>query len=466
MNEENLAEGAALAASDDCGCAPTPAERHALWAPGGLTRRAALGLGALSAVALSAFGIAGGVNAAYATTYPSWDDVEKARKNESAKATEITRIEGLIAGLTQKVAQTEAAAVAAADEFYEAQQAYFDAAADADDLQAQADEQASLAEESARKAAQVAAQLYRNGGDDTALQLFFSGSAADADELLSKLGTMDKLLAYNQTVYDDAVAARDSAQLLTDRAVVAREERDRLQKVAEEKMVAAQNAADAAQAALDEQTANLDTLESQLAALKDTTATTIAGYEAGVAERARLEAERKKREAAEAAAAAAEEAKNNSGGGSSSSGSGTGGSVGSSGWARPHGGRISSGYGSRPVKCSNGKCSSGFHRGLDFANGCGASIYAASSGVVDYAGYNGGYGYYIRIQHSGGIATGYAHIRKGGFLVRSGQRVSAGQRIAYAGNTGSSLGCHLHFEVYNGGAINPAPFLRARGVSV
>lgn len=434
-----------------------------------MTRRSAIGVGALSVVALSAFGISSGVGAAYAASYPSWDDVQKAKKNEADKAAEIKRIEGFIASLKQKVADAEAAAEAASNEFYEAQQAFFDAATEAEELQAQADEQAGIADDAALKAGQVAAQLYRNGGDDTALQLFFSGSAADADQLLSKLGTMDKLLEYNQSVYDDAVAARNSAQQLSDQAAVAREERDRLQQVAEEKMVKAQEAADAAQAALDEQNANLDTLESQLAALKDTTAKTVAEYEEGVAERKRQEEERRKKEAAEAAkAAAAAASSGSSGSGSSGSGSsGSGGNVGSSGWARPHGGRRSSGYGKRAVNCSNGNCSSSFHRGVDLANGCGAAIYAASSGVVDYAAYNGGYGYYIRIQHSGGIGTGYAHIRKGGILVRSGQRVSAGQVIAYAGNTGNSLGCHLHFEVYvNGSTTNPIPFMSARGVSV
>src|SRR5690606_38945975 len=147
-------------------------------------------------------------------------------------------------------------------------------------LQAQADEQAQIADDSARKAGQVATQLYRNGGDDTALELFFAGSAASADELLSRLGTMDKLLTYNQSVYDDAVAARNSAQALSDQAVVARDERDRLQKVAEEKMRAAQDAAAAAQAALDEQAEHRITLEAQLQALKGETAKTVADYEA------------------------------------------------------------------------------------------------------------------------------------------------------------------------------------------
>ncbi|WP_368356416.1 M23 family metallopeptidase [Microbacterium tenebrionis] len=130
----------------------------------------------------------------------------------------------------------------------------------------------------------------------------------------------------------------------------------------------------------------------------------------------------------------------------------------------PHGGWRSAGFGWRPRPCST--CSS-YHYGVDLANGCGAPIFAAHSGTVDYAGPNGNYGNYIRIQHGGGVATGYAHIVNGGFAVRSGASVSAGQVIAYAGNTGASVGCHLHFEVYiNGGYTNPIAFLAARGISV
>lgn len=451
---------AALEAGDSCNCAPSTAERRTLWDKSGLTRRNALGVGVLGVAALSAFGIGSGVSAAYAASYPSWDDVQRAKKNEAAKASEVSRIQGLIQSLTQKVAETQAAAEAAGNEFYEAQQAYFEAIAEAEALQAQADEQAQIADESARKAGQVAGQLYRNGGDDTALELFFAGSAANADELLSRLGTMDKLLGYNQSVYDKAVAARNSAQSLSDQAEVARTERDRLQKIAEQKMIAAQQAADAAQAALDEQTENLGTLQAQLAALKDTTAKTVADYQEG--ERVRkAEAERRRKAAAEAARRAAEEAaKNNNGGG----GGGGGGSAGTGGWVRPHGGFRSAGFGWRPRPCPN--CSN-YHYGVDLANGCGSPIFAAHSGTVDYAGPNGNYGNYIRIQHGGGVATGYAHIVNGGFAVRSGARVGAGQVIAYAGNTGASVGCHLHFEVYiNGGYTNPITFMAARGISV
>ncbi|MGM7679330.1 M23 family metallopeptidase [Microbacterium sp. A94] len=479
MNDEQSLMDAALDAGDSCGCAPSIDERRTFWQKNVLTRRNALGLGALSAVALSAFGIGSGVNAAYAASYPTWEDVERARNNEAAKAGEITRIEGLIQSLTQRVAETQAAAEAAGNEFFEAQQEYFAAIAEAEALQSQADAQAKIADESARKAGQVAAQLYRNGGDDTALELFFAGSAANADQLLSRLGTMDKLLQYNQSVYDDAVAARNSAQSLSDQAVVARDERDRLQKVAEEKMRAAQDAAAAAQAALAEQAEHRITLEAQLQALKGETAKTVADYQAGVAEAKRIAEE--KRKAEEAARRAAEEearrraeeerrrreeeAAAGGGGGGGGGGGESPAAVGSGGWVRPHGGWRSSGYGPRTVQCGSSYCSSGFHYGVDLANGCGTPIFAAQSGTVDYAGWNGGYGNYVRIQHGGGVGTGYAHINS--FAVSWGQWVNAGQIIAYAGNTGNSFGCHLHYEVYiNGGYTNPINFMAAHGISV
>src|SRR5690554_4137954 len=163
VNDEQSTMDAALEAGDSCGCAPSVAEQRTFWQRGSVTRRGAIGIGALSVVALSAFGIGSGVNAAHAASYPSWDDVQKAKKNEAAKAAEVTRIQNLINSLTQRVADTQAAAEVAGNEYYEAQQAWFDAIAASEQLQEQADEQAKIADESARKAGQVAAQLYRNG---------------------------------------------------------------------------------------------------------------------------------------------------------------------------------------------------------------------------------------------------------------------------------------------------------------
>lgn len=470
MNEDIAAD--ARSAGADCGCAPTPAEREALWSRSKLTRRGALTVGALSAIALSAFGVSATTQGAQAADYPSWDDVQRAKASEAAKASEITRIEALIKQLTDQAAAAEAAARKAGEEFYAAQQAYFDQAAKADDLQAQADEQAKIAADSARKAGQVANQLYRSGGDEAALELFLSESSNGADDLLARLGSMDKLVEYNRTVAERAASARDTAQSLSNQASTARDERDRLQKIAEEKMQAAQRAADAAQAALEERQSNLVTLQAQLAALKDNTTATVAGYQEGERIRKAEEARRRAEEAERQRRAAEEAAKNNQasggGGGGSSSGGGGGGSssggggTGSGAWRRPHGGYISSHYGPRPPVCTGGVCRSTNHGGTDFANGCGAPIYAAASGRVDAAFYNGGFGNWVRIQHGNGVATSYAHMS--GYAVSYGQQVSAGQVVGYAGNTGASQGCHLHFEVYiNGGRTNPYNFLAARG---
>nr|WP_241246036.1 M23 family metallopeptidase [Microbacterium sp. 4R-513] len=440
----------------DCGCAPTPRERRALWPS--VDRRTALGLGVIGLVGIAA--VAGPLlPPAFAADYPSWDDVQAARANEAAKAQEVQKIQGLIDSLTSEVARTQAEAEARAAEFYQAQQDYFDAAQRADQLQSQADDQATKALDAANKAGRVAAQLYRNGGEDTSLQLFFAGSAASADDLLARLGTMDQLIGRNQAVYADAITARDAAQSLSDQAVVARDERDRLQQLAEQKMNEAQAAADAAQAALEAQQTHLGELQAQLAALQDTTAKTLADYQAGVEAARKAAAEAAARAAAEAAAKAAAAAQ--------SGGGGSGGSVVASGWSRPSSGWQTSGYGPRSVQCGNGYCSTGFHYGVDLASGCGSAIYAANSGTVRYAGPNGGYGNYIKLDHGGGVGTGYGHIQNGGILVRSGQWVNSGQVIAYEGNTGNSFGCHVHFEVYiNGNPTNPIPFMADRGISV
>ncbi|MDR6866553.1 murein DD-endopeptidase MepM/ murein hydrolase activator NlpD [Microbacterium resistens] len=472
MNEPN-------AGDPNCGCGPTPAEKQSLW-PSSMrvSRRKAIGMGVLGLAAAGAIGAGGfGFSTAYADDYPSWDDVQNAMNNEAAKADEIARIQALINGLAQKVAETKAAAEAAGNEFYAAQQAFFDQSQRSKDLQAQADAQEQLATEAAREAGQVAAQLYRNGGDNTSLELFFAGSAANADDLLQKLGQMDRLLARNQAVYDKAVAARNSAQNLSDQAAKARDERDRLRQIAEDKMRKAQEAAQAAQAALQEQQSHAIELEAQLAALRDTTAKTTAEYQAGVAERQRQEEERKRKEEEDRRNNAGNGGGGNSGGsdsgggggdsGGGNSGGGGGGTGPGNGWVRPHGGFQSSDYGPRVPDCDASGCSSSFHRGVDLANGCGAPIYAAHEGTVDYASWNGGYGNYIRIQHGGGVATGYAHIVDGGFNVGWGDYVQAGQVIAYAGNTGGSFGCHLHFEVYiDGDTVNPIYFMQDRGVDM
>jgi murein DD-endopeptidase MepM/ murein hydrolase activator NlpD len=95
------------------------------------------------------------------------------------------------------------------------------------------------------------------------------------------------------------------------------------------------------------------------------------------------------------------------------------------------------------------------HLGIDIAAGQGASIFAADSGVVVFAGgAYGGYGNMVMIDHGNDYQTLYAHLNS--VFTSCGASVSQGQRIASAGNTGNSTGPHLHFEVrYQGGFVNP-----------
>jgi murein DD-endopeptidase MepM/ murein hydrolase activator NlpD len=105
----------------------------------------------------------------------------------------------------------------------------------------------------------------------------------------------------------------------------------------------------------------------------------------------------------------------------------------------------------------------GWHSGIDIS-GSGASgslIVAAESGTVVTAGWNdGGYGYYVIIEHNDGVRTLYGHCLSGSIMVKAGDKVSTGQAIARVGNTGYSFGAHLHFEVrVKGSPVNPAPYL-------
>jgi murein DD-endopeptidase MepM/ murein hydrolase activator NlpD len=130
---------------------------------------------------------------------------------------------------------------------------------------------------------------------------------------------------------------------------------------------------------------------------------------------------------------------------SSSSADGT---VSASGLVWPVSGPVVSGYGWRWGR---------MHEGIDIAAGYGTPIRASAAGNVIYAGWMGGYGNLIIIDHGGGLATAYAH--QSSFVVGGGS-VSQGQTIGYVGCTGHCFGPHLHFEVRaNGGAVDPLGYL-------
>ncbi|MFR8266230.1 MAG: murein hydrolase activator EnvC family protein [Clostridia bacterium] len=125
-------------------------------------------------------------------------------------------------------------------------------------------------------------------------------------------------------------------------------------------------------------------------------------------------------------------------------------------WPVPSCHTVSSGYGGR-IHPTTGKYK--FHGGLDIPGSYGSAIVAANSGKVIWAGNRGdSYGNYVIIDHGGGVSTLYGHSSK--VLVRTGQSVSRGQRIANVGSTGRSTGPHCHFEVrINGSRVNPNPYV-------
>ena len=118
-----------------------------------------------------------------------------------------------------------------------------------------------------------------------------------------------------------------------------------------------------------------------------------------------------------------------------------------------NGARLSSKYGSRrhPVLGYTK-----MHRGVDFAAPRGTPVFAAGDGIVEKAGWNGSYGRYIRIRHTGTYKTAYAHLSGINKKVKTGKRVSQGKIIGYVGSSGRSTGAHLHYEVLlNNQQINP-----------
>ena len=128
------------------------------------------------------------------------------------------------------------------------------------------------------------------------------------------------------------------------------------------------------------------------------------------------------------------------------------GAASAAGFVWPVQGVITSGFGWRWGR---------MHEGVDLAVPNGTPVVAAKAGVVIVAGWMGGYGNLVVVDHGGGVATAYGHNTS--VTVGVGQFVEQGQLIAYSGSTGHSTGPHVHFEVrINGSAVDPMGYLRRR----
>ena len=127
--------------------------------------------------------------------------------------------------------------------------------------------------------------------------------------------------------------------------------------------------------------------------------------------------------------------------------------TGSFGW--PCNGVITSYFGARNTGIRG---ASTYHEAIDIANGYGTPIYASDGGTVIYSGWQGGYGYLVKIDHGNGYVTYYGH--NSSLLVSVGEHVHKGQQIARMGSTGISSGNHCDFRIQlNGTFLNPLNYL-------
>jgi murein DD-endopeptidase MepM/ murein hydrolase activator NlpD len=124
-------------------------------------------------------------------------------------------------------------------------------------------------------------------------------------------------------------------------------------------------------------------------------------------------------------------------------------------WQWPTAGRKTSNYGNRKHPITGVHK---LHSGMDIGAGTGTAVHVVQGGKVSFAGWNGGYGNYVVVDHGNGLQTAYAHLSK--INVSKGQSVGARDVIGKVGSTGMSTGPHLHFEVKkNGSFVDPAAYI-------
>ncbi len=319
-----------------------------------------------------------------------------------------------------------------------------------------------------KRLAQFAAQIYQQQGFG---QLDVALSSTQPQEFADRLAMVDTVLDVQNATMERLTTERAGLTALEDHVSALRVDSDRKQKAA----AAALERAKAARAGAEQAQASLEALAASQSEQAQGYADQVAADKRQLAEmkveQARLgqilaarAAAARARAAAEARRKAAEAKKNHSSGGSSGGGSTGGGSS------------TSGGVLSRPVR--TGWVSSEFgmrfhpilhywrlHSGRDYAVNCGTPVYAAAPGVVISAGWATSYGNRIVVDHGlergVGLATTYNHLSR---IVVGGGSVGRGQLIGYSGTTGTSTGCHLHFETLeNGSFVDPRKWLDTLG---
>jgi peptidoglycan DL-endopeptidase CwlO len=240
-------------------------------------------VGAVSVLVVAALAVALGTTPSQAADpkFPSWSDVQKAKKNVSAKNAEIKKITTLIGSLQDEAAAAGKVAAERGEEYLNAKGELDAATTAANKLQSQATAAAAEAKTSAAAAGQFAAQLARQGDGDISLQLFLQGH--DAENLLDVLGTMSKLSESSARIFAQAEQDEKTAKALSDQAAVAKVARAKKKAAASAALAVANSASATAQSKVAAGNKEQTVATAQLASLKNVSASTLKNYYAGVA---------------------------------------------------------------------------------------------------------------------------------------------------------------------------------------
>ncbi|MFM6979948.1 MAG: NlpC/P60 family protein [Micrococcales bacterium] len=229
---------------------------------------------------------------AYAVpSYPSWAEVQAAKKKVSAKKALIAKLEKYIEDLQDEVDRLSKIALQQAEVFNQAEEAYQEIKVKVDNLQSQVDQATAQADQATRQLGQLAAQMYRDGAAGTSVNFFLN--ADKADDLLYQLGQQNKLAQQSDTIYQRAVAKQRLAQSLADQLEVAKKELKVKADAAKSAFDTASNAAANVQDKVDESNRLNKTFYAQLAVLRDTSATLERQRAEGLAAEARQNRGRK-----------------------------------------------------------------------------------------------------------------------------------------------------------------------------
>ena len=371
--------------------------------------------------------------------------VEELQREHEGLSEDLARVVAELEEAEDRMPDAEDAVTAAADELSEAQRkddelaARLTSAENAEKaLQTEIDDGTDQIEESEQAVVGVARRAYQNSGVTSDLAMLLQ--MADSDNGLDGLTRVDSAVRSQQRTITRLGEQRAANMSSQDRLDAIADEISDLKDEAAEVVLEKEAAESAAREAKD----SLDSLIEQ----KDSAAQTIEDNQAATAE----ELERQKEEQERLAHEIREWQEDNGVGNRVLPGDGF--------LKNPAPGHpVTSQYGWRTHPISGTRR---MHTGTDFGVPCGDPVYASADGVVVSSGVAGGYGNRVVLSHGksngASIATTYNHNTRN--VVRAGQTVKEGDTVAMAGTTGSSTGCHLHFEVMvDGSYVDPMDWI-------